>query len=300
MVYQVADVIGTEARAFGNGGRSGLDYWTPNVNPYRDPRWGRGSETPGEDPRRIKGYAAHFLRGLEGDHGSLAKVLATCKHYAGYDLETWNGHSRYGFQANITLQELVEYYLPPFQKCARDSQVSAIMCSYNMVNDVPACTNSYLIERILRQHWNWTATHHHVVSDCGVVNEIVARTHYKLTLAEFSASMFNKGTDLICVGNSQADVSSAYDWSLLTEQRMGVALRQRYEALVHVGYFGPNATDRYANLGWSAVNTIASQALMRRSATESMGLLKNDGVLPLKMPNYTGTALIGPYANATW
>lgn len=230
----------------------------------------------------------------------MSKVPATCKHYAGYDLDSWNGYSRYGFQANITRQELVEYYLPPFQQCVRDSQVSAIMCSYNLVNDTPTCTNSYLIEQILRQHWNWTATHHHVVSDCDVVNETVARTRHKLTLAEFSALMFNRGTDLICAGDSQADVSAAYDRSLLSKQRMEVALRRRYEALVCAGYFGPNATDPYASLGWSAVNTVASQALARRSAAESMVLIKNDGTLPLSMPNDTRTALIGPYANATW
>lgn len=174
------------------------------------------------------------------------------------------------------------------------------MCSYNLVNDTPTCTNSYLIEQILRQHWNWTATHHHVVSDCDVVNETVARTRHKLTLAEFSALMFNRGTDLICAGDSQADVSAAYDRSLLSKQRMEVALRRRYEALVCAGYFGPNATDPYASLGWSAVNTVASQALARRSAAESMVLIKNDGTLPLSMPNDTRTALIGPYANATW
>ncbi|KAJ5272474.1 putative exo-1-4-beta-xylosidase bxlB [Penicillium angulare] len=139
--------------------QAGLDFWTPNVNPYRDPRWGRGSEAPREDPRQIKGYAENFLLGLERNHSSsIKKTLATCKHYARYDLETWGGYSRYAFKANITMQDLVEYYLPPFQQCARDSKVSSMMCSYNMVNGIPACANSYLINRILRQHWNWTAS----------------------------------------------------------------------------------------------------------------------------------------------
>ncbi|OGE51043.1 hypothetical protein PENARI_c015G01191 [Penicillium arizonense] len=300
MIYQVADTISTEARAFSNAGHAGLDYWTPNVNPYRDPRWGRGSETPGEDPRRIKGYAAHFLRGLGGDQNSTKKTLTNCKHYAGYDLETWGGYSRYGFKANITMQDLVEYYLPPFQQCARDSKVDSIMCSYNMVNNTPACTNSYLINRVLRQHWNWTASSQYIVTDCGVVNETVMRTHYTSSLAEFSALMFETGIDLVCTGGSPAAISEAYMKSLLPEKTIDASLRRQYEALVHVGYFGPNWTDPYVSLDWSAVNTPRSQALARRTAAQSMVLLKNNGTLPIPFMTHPRVALIGVYANATW
>ncbi|GFG15843.1 probable exo-1,4-beta-xylosidase bxlB [Aspergillus lentulus] len=301
MIYDVADTISTEARAFSNGGRAGLDYWTPNVNPYRDPRWGRGSETPGEDPRRIKGYAAHFLRGLGGNHSSnTRKTLTHCKHYAGYDLETWGGYSRYGFEANITMQDLVEYYLPPFQQCARDSKVDSIMCSYNMVNGVPACANSYLIDRVLRQHWNWTASSQYLVTDCGVVEATVEHTHYTSSLAEFSALVFETGVDLVCAGDTPTGISEAYNKSLLLEETIDMSLRRQYEALVRVGYFGPNSTDPYVSLGWSAVNTPRSQALARKTAAQSMVLLKNDGSLPFIFTNDTKVALIGAYANATW
>ncbi|GFF56102.1 probable exo-1,4-beta-xylosidase bxlB [Aspergillus udagawae] len=301
MIYHVADTISTEARAFSNDGRGGLDYWTPNVNPYRDPRWGRGSETPGEDPRRIKGYAAHFLRGLAGNHSSTTKkTLTNCKHYAGYDLETWGGYSRYGFKANISMQDLVEYYLPPFQQCARDSKVDSIMCSYNMVNDVPACAHSYLIDRVLRQHWNWTASSQYVVTDCGLLNETVERTSYTSSLAEFSALVFQTGVDLVCAGDSPTGISEAYSKSLLSEDTIDISLRRQYEALVRVGYFGPNSTDPYVSLGWSAVNTPSSQALARKTAAKSMVLLKNDGALPFTFTGNTKVALIGAYANATW
>lgn len=134
----------------------------------QDPRWGRGSETPGEDPFRIMSYVKSLLIGLEGTDAvnvngnatgqPIKKIIATCKHFAGYDLEDWDGDVRYGFDALITSQDLAEYYLPPFQQCARDSNVGSVMCSYNAVNGVPSCANSYLMETILREHWGWTVS----------------------------------------------------------------------------------------------------------------------------------------------
>ena len=112
LVFRIATIIGQEARAFGNNGKSGLDYWTPNVNPFRDPRWGRGSETPGEDVARVNGYTAAFARGMEGNK-TQRQIIVTCKHYAGYDLEAWGGVDRHSFNAKITPQELAEYYMPP-------------------------------------------------------------------------------------------------------------------------------------------------------------------------------------------
>jgi beta-D-xylosidase 4 len=122
LIFRVATVISTEARAFGNGGKAPVDFWTPNVNPYRDPRWGRGSETPGEDATRLKGYTKSLLAGLEGN-GTQRRIVATCKHYAGNDLEKWGNVDRHNFDAKITTQDLAEYYLQPFQQCARDSKV---------------------------------------------------------------------------------------------------------------------------------------------------------------------------------
>jgi xylan 1,4-beta-xylosidase len=135
LIYQVGTVIGIEGRAFGNNAHSALDFWSPNVNAFRDPRWGRGGETPGEDILRIKRYADSYIRGMEGNQTDVERrVIATCKHYAGYDLE----QNRYAFNAQITPQDLAEYYMPPFQQCARDSKVGSIMCSYNAVNGIPA------------------------------------------------------------------------------------------------------------------------------------------------------------------
>lgn len=128
LIEDVASVVSTEARAFNNDGRAGLDFWTPNINPFKDPRWGRGQETPGEDPYHLSSYVHALITGLQGgEDPEYKKVVATCKHFAGYDMESWNGNFRYQFDAQISSQDLVEYYLPPFQSCARDSNVGAFM-----------------------------------------------------------------------------------------------------------------------------------------------------------------------------
>ena len=123
LIYDVASVISTEARAFNNANRSGLDFWTPNINPFRDPRWGRGLETPGEDPYHLQSYAKSLISGLQGGENTL-KVVATCKHFTAYDVENWHGNDRYGFDARVSTQELNEYYMQPFKTCARDSGVA--------------------------------------------------------------------------------------------------------------------------------------------------------------------------------
>ena len=171
LIEAVATVVSTEGRAFNNFNRSGLDFWTPNINPYKDPRWGRGQETPGEDPFHLKSYVNSFITGLQGGRDpAIKKVVATCKHFAAYDLESWEGNYRYQFDALVSTQDLVEYYLQPFQQCARDSNVGAVMCSYNAVNGVPSCADDYLLQTILREHWGWTNENQWVTSDCDAVS----------------------------------------------------------------------------------------------------------------------------------
>lgn len=127
LIKAVASVISTEARAFNNFDRAGLDFWTPNINPFKDTRWGRGQETPGEDPYHLSSYVHSLIEGLQGDDSKYRKVTATCKHFVAYDMENWNGNFRYQFDAHIGSQELVEYYMPPFESCARDSDVGAFV-----------------------------------------------------------------------------------------------------------------------------------------------------------------------------
>ncbi|KAH6661686.1 glycoside hydrolase superfamily [Halenospora varia] len=297
LIEKVGTVIGTEARAFGNAGHSGINFWTPNINPFKDPRWGRGSETPGEDTLRLKGYVAALLRGLEGKQAQ-RRIIATCKHYAANDLESWSGVTRHNFDAKITLQDLAEYYLQPFQQCARDSKVGSFMCSYNSVNGVPACANKYLLQTILREHWNWTSENQYITSDCEAVQDVSLNHHYAPTNAAGTALTFNAGMDSSCEYTSSSDIPGAWQNKQLTEDTVDRALRRLYEGLVRAGYFD-GAKGHYASLGWSDVNTPQAQQLALQATVDGIVMLKNDGTLPLNLQSGTKVAMIGFWANAT-
>ncbi|KAK5631517.1 hypothetical protein RRF57_007231 [Xylaria bambusicola] len=294
LVYAVGDVISTEARAFSNAGRAGLDYWTPNINPYKDPRWGRGSETPGEDPFRIKGYVKALIDGLQGSE-NITKVIATCKHYAAYDLEDWHGIERFEFDAVVPMQDLVEYYLPPFQQCARDSKVKSFMCSYNSVNGTPACASTYLMETVLRDFWEWTDENQYVTSDCNAVLNFHRDHNYTKTAAQSAAVALTAGTDTICEVSPNTDVVGAWNQSLVEESVIDLALRRLYEGLVRAGYFDAAEGNSYRSLTWKDVNTTAAQELALRSAVDGIVLKKNNGLLPIASSN-ASLALIGFWA----
>ncbi|KAI1375402.1 glycoside hydrolase family 3 protein [Hypoxylon crocopeplum] len=298
LIYTVADAISTEARAFSNFGHAGLDYWTPNINPYKDPRWGRGSETPGEDPFRIKGYVKALIDGLQGKE-NFTKVISTCKHYAAYDLEYWGGVKRYEFDAIVGMQDMVEYYLPPFQQCARDSKVKSIMCSYNSVNGTPACASTYLMETVLRDFWEWNDENQYITSDCNAILNFHEDHNYTTTAAQSAAVSIMSGTDTICEVGTNTDIAGAWNQTLLPEPVIDQALRRMYEGLIRAGYFDPADATPYRSLSWKDVNTPEAQALAIRSATEGIVLKKNDGLLPLKVDNTTSIALIGFWADAT-
>ena len=151
LIHHIASVISTEARAASNGNATGLDFFTPNINIFRDPRWGRGQETPGEDPFLTSQYVYALVRGLqEGEDQRYLKIAATCKHFNAYDLESWNGTDRWHFDAQIPDQDLVETYLPPFESCIRDAKVASIMSSLNAVNGIPACAHKFFLQTIAR------------------------------------------------------------------------------------------------------------------------------------------------------
>jgi beta-D-xylosidase 4 len=308
LIQAVATVVSTEARAFNNGNMSGLNYWTPNINPYKDPRWGRGQETPGEDPFHLSRYVHQLIMGLQGglDPQPYKKIVATCKHYAGYDLEDWEGNARYGFDAIISSQDLREYYLPPFQECARDSNVQSVMCSYNAVNGVPTCADDYLLHTVLREYWGWTDEDQWVTSDCDAVQNIynasswnVGRGHnYTQTPEQAVADALNAGTDLDC-GTFYPDfLGQAYEQGLYNISTLDRSLIRRYASLVRLGYFDPPTDQPYRQLTFANVSTNASQSLALKAAEEGIVLLKNDGTLPLSS-DVKVVALIGPWAAAT-
>lgn len=301
LIEAVATVVSTEARAFNNANRSGLDYWTPNINPYRDPRWGRGQETPGEDTFHIKSYVQALIKGLQGDDPDYLKVVATCKHFAGYDIENWHGNERYEFDAIINSQELSEYYMQPFKACARDAKVASVMCSYNALNGVPTCASSYILQDVLRDHWGWTDDGFYVVSDCDAIQNVFMPHNYSPTREAAAADSLNAGTDLNCGTYYQIHLPGAYEEGLINDTVIDQALVRLYAAQVRLGVFDPASSTAYRGLGFPDVNTQEAQGLALKAAEEGIVLIKNDGTLPIDVQSNTSLtlALIGPWANAS-
>jgi len=236
LINSVATIISTEARAFGNANHSGLDFFTPNINPFKDPRWGRGQETPGEDPFHIARYVFQLITGLQGGVAPepYLKIIADCKHWAAYDLENWNGNSRMAFDAIVSQQDLAEYYSPSFQSCVRDAKVASIMCSYNSVNGIPSCANSFLLQDIAREFWGlgdqW------ITSDCDAVGNVFDPHNFTDTLANASAVSLLAGTDVDC-GNTYADsLGDALDQGLVTEDDISKSLVRLYASLVRLAF----------------------------------------------------------------
>ena len=219
-----------------------------------------------------------------------------------YDIEDWMGNERYGFDAVINAQDLSGYYMQPFQQCVRDSKVGSVMCAYNALNGVPTCADPYILQDILRDHWNWTGDGQYVVSDCGAIQNVYMPHNWKPTREETVASTLTAGTDLDCGTYYKLHLPGALERGLINVTTLDTALVRLYSALVRLGYFDPAEATGYRSLGWEHVSTPEAEELARRAAEESIVLLKNDGTLPLRLPtdgsNLT-VALIGGWANAT-
>jgi len=196
------------------------------------------------------------------------------------------------------MQDLVEYYLPPFQQCARDSKVKSIMCSYNSVNGTPACASTYLMGTVLRDFWEWSDENQYVTSDCNAVLNFHEDHNYTKTAAESAAVAITAGTDTICEVGKNTDVVGAWNQTLLKEAVMDTALKRLYEGLIRAGYFDDGGSTPYRKLGWKDVNTPPAQALALRSATDGIVLKKNEGgLLPLSPAKKNASlALIGFWA----
>ncbi|KAK8072227.1 hypothetical protein PG996_005575 [Apiospora saccharicola] len=240
LIRAVADIISTEARAFSNAGRAGLNFWTPNINPYRDPRWGRGQEVPSEDAYFASQYINELIPGPGSKAGALP-LVATCKHYAGYDIENWQGNQRYGFNAVITRQDLQDYYLAPFRACARDADAQSFMCSYNAVNGVPTCADPWLLQDVLRDQWGFSPAtsstssnedegeegDRWVTSDCDALKNVWNDHHYGASAADAAARSLNAGTDLDCGSFWPQNLAAALRANLTTEAALDKSLIRR-------------------------------------------------------------------------
>ncbi|OTB06006.1 glycoside hydrolase family 3 protein [Hypoxylon sp. CI-4A] len=301
LIEAVATVVSTEARAFNNFNRSGLNYWTPNINPYRDPRWGRGQETPGEDPFHLSSYVTALIKGLQGgEDPDTLKIIATCKHFSAYDIEDWLGNERYEFDAEVNPQELAEYYMPPFEACAR-ANVGSFMCSYNALNGVPTCSSSYILQDILRDHWNWTRDYQTIVSDCDALQNVYLPHEWRDTREASAASSLLAGTDLNCGTYYQIHLPTAYEQGLINDTALDLAITRSYASLIKLGYFESAEENPYRSLSFADVFTPYAEDLARKAAEEGIVLIKNDGILPLQVSEESNLtiAFIGDWANAT-
>lgn len=234
--------------------------------------------------------------------GTYKKVVSTCKHFAGYDVESWNGNYRYQFDASITDQDMVEYYLPPFQACARDAKVGAFMCSYNAVNGVPTCADSWLINDVLRDHWNWSSPEegYWVTSDCDAIQNVFLPHRWADTREASAAAALKAGTDLNCGTYYTQHLGGAYEQGLINDTHLDTAVTRLFGSLVRLGYFDPPESQPYRSLGWANVSTPEAQDLAYQAAVEGTVLLKNsNNTLPLGDLAGKKVALIGDWADAT-
>ena len=298
LINQIGSIISTQARAFNNDGRYGLDSYAPNINGFRSPLWGRGQETPGEDAAFLTAaYTYEYITGLQGgvdpDH---LKIIATPKHFAGYDLESWNNHSRLGNDVIISQQDLSGYYTPQFLAAARYAKAHSIMCSYNAVNGVPSCANSFLLQTLLRDSWGFP-DQGYVSSDCDAIYNVFNPHLYANNVSAAAADSMLAGTDIDCGETYPFYLNESIASGELSRSDIERSVTRLYSNLVRAGYFdGPSSL--YRNLGWSDVQSTDSWNISYEAAVEGVVLLKNDGILPLSKA-VRSIALIGPWANAT-
>ena len=295
LIYRMATVISDEARAkhheyVRHGSREryqGLTFWSPNINLFRDPRWGRGQETYGEDPFLTGRLAVQFIRGMEGDDPRYLKTVATVKHFA---VHSGPEPARHTFDAVVSERDLRESYLPHFAAGIREGHAYSLMCAYNRVDGSPACGSDLLLKDILRGEWGFSG---YVVSDCGAINDIYERHKVVQTAAAAAALGVKTGTDLEC-GNVYANLVDAVRQGLITEQAIDTAVKRLFLARMRLGMFDPPERVRWAQIPISVLDQPAHRALARQVARESIVLLKNaGGVLPLRKDIGT-IAVIGP------
>ena len=299
LMFQVADVISTEARAKHHefvrhdqhARYQGLTFWSPNINIFRDPRWGRGQETYGEDPYLTSRLGVAFVKGLQGDDPRYLKLVATPKHYA---VHSGPEPERHGFDARATERDLRETYLPAFRATVVEGKADSVMCAYNRTNSEPCCADKGLMTDILRKEWGFNG---YVVSDCGAIGDIWKGHHFANSEAEASALAVKAGTDLAC-GREYSSLLDAVKNGLISEAEIDVALKRLMTARFRLGMFDPPEMVAYARIPFSENDTPAHRALSLKAAHESIVLLKNEAnTLPLKK-NIKTIAVVGPNADA--
>lgn len=268
----------------------GLTYWSPNINIFRDPRWGRGQETYGEDSYLTGEMGSAFVRGLQGDDPRYLKASACAKHYAVHSGPEWNRHT---FNAQVSDQDLWDTYLPAFQKLVTEAGVTGVMCAYNAFLGQVCCGNDILMMDILRNRWGFSG---YVTSDCGAIDDFYKTHRLYDGAASASADAVLHGTDCEC-GSSYNALAEAVAEGLVTEAQIDESLRRLFEIRFRLGMFDPDEKNPYSKIPLSVLESPEHQAHALKMARESMVLLKNDGVLPLDRNKVRKIALVGPNAD---
>lgn len=298
LVQKVATAISDEARAkfnvsVKNGNRSryaGLTFWTPNVNIFRDPRWGRGQETYGEDPYLTSRIGVSFVKGLQGDHPKYLKAAACAKHYA---VHSGPEASRHEFDAIPTVKDLYETYLPAFEALVKEGKVETVMGAYNRVFGAPACGSPFLLQEILRDKWGFKG---HIVSDCGAIQDFHTTHNVTSSPVESAALAINSGVDLNC-GNTYPHLVEAVKKGLVHEDTINARLRSLLHTRFKLGLFDPTELNPFNDVGEEVIESAKHRALALEASRKSMVLLVNkSNTLPLKA-DMRNLYITGPQAN---
>jgi len=298
LLFEEAGIISTEARAKYNLSVAqdrrlqymGLTFWSPNINIFRDPRWGRGQETYGEDPFLTAAMGVAFIKGLQGNDNRYLKTSACAKHFA---VHSGPEAGRHTFNAVVDEKDLRETYLYAFKKLV-DAGVESVMCAYNRVNGEPCCTGQTLLQTILRKEWKFKG---HVVTDCGALNDVFMRHKAIPTSIETAAAAIKAGVNLDCSNLLQRDVMAAIDQKLLTTQETDSALAGILRTQFKLGFYDPASMNPFSNYGADSIATAYHIKLARTAAQQSMVLLKNnENILPLNKKNYGAIMVVGSNA----
>ncbi len=307
-IHSMAVAIGTEGRIKhaqetkdGNSGFfEGLDFWAPNVNIFRDPRWGRGQETYGEDPFLSARMGVAYVTGMQGNDPKYYRAISTPKHFA---VHSGPEPTRHFADVDVSKHDELDTYLPAFRAAVTEGKADSVMCAYNAINGQPACVNEFLLQDQLRGKWNFQGS---VVSDCGAVINIYRDHHFTKTQPEASALAVERGMDNECIDDG-AKVEDDHDYKpyldaykqgILKESEIDTALVRLFTARMKLGMFDPPEMVPYSRIDEKELNSAEHRALARRLANESMVLLKDDGILPLKQGPIK-IAVVGPLADQT-
>jgi len=300
LIHDVADVISTEGRAKYHesqrkgdcGIYKGLTFWSPNINIFRDPRWGRGHETYGEDPYLTGRLGVAFVKGLQGDDPKYLKSAACAKHFAVHSGPEGERHS---FNAIASKKDMYETYLPAFKECVQEANVESVMGAYNRTNGEPCCGSKTLLQDILRGQWGFKG---HVVSDCWAIKDFHEHHHVTSTAPESAALAINNGCDLNC-GVMYLNLLLALKEGLITEDAIDRACVRLMTTRMKLGMFDPPEKVPYASIPYEVTDCDEHRAFALEVSKRSLVLLKNENnILPLNKDNLKSIAVIGPNANS--